>query len=334
MYNEETQKKIKRYFIQRFDMKKANPGWLLGTCPSCGKKLKFGINVSQNRVNCFVCGISNPLKIIMEVEGFSERREALSFIRAFENTEYLDFIEKDNHDKDVVDYKVGDCKLPEGYKSLILGDNLVAQCARNTLATRGFNINNLAMRGIGYVDKPKSRYFGYIIIPYYLNGNLIYFTSRKIFDIGPKFKNPTLEEANIGKTLLTYNADALAIYDTIHLVESATNSLTLGPRAIGLGGKKISPHQYSSILKSPVKNVNIFLDPDAITEALKLGLDLCHYKKVRVVLLPEDKDVNNIGKKASFELMKNTPFQTYNELFKRKLRINNEKRAFDTHNEI
>lgn len=318
MYNPEVQKKITQYFIQRFDMKKANPGWMLGTCPTCGKKLKFGINIKQNRTNCFVCGNSNPLQVIMEVEQFETRVEALNYIRAFESAEYLEFFEKDNEDKYQAPEE-GQVELPEGYNVITSGDNLVAQCAQKTLRRRGFNLNSLAVRGVGYVDKPGSRYMGYIIIPYYVGGSLVYFTARKIFDIGPKFKNPTLEEASIGKSLLTYNADALALYNQVHLVESATNSLTLGPRAIGIGGKKISTYQYSGILRSPVKILNIFLDPDAIKEALQLGLDLCNHKKVRVVLLPEEKDVNDIGKKWALELKKKTPIQTYQELLNRKL---------------
>lgn len=320
MYNENLSKKIKQYFIQRFDMKKANPGWMLGTCPTCGKRLKFGLNLSQNRTNCFVCGNSNPLQVIMEVENLETRVQALAYIRAFEEVEYLDFIEKDTEEK-IVSPEEGKVELPDGYKILTVGDNLVGQCARKYLGNRGFNIQSLALRGVGYVDKPKTRYFGYIVIPYYLAGKLIYFTTRKLFDIGPKFKNPTLEEASIGKTLLTYNADALAIYNQVHLVESATNSLTLGPRAIGLGGKKISNYQYSGILRSPVKIINIFLDPDALKEALKLGLDLCNHKQVRVVLLPQGKDVNDLGKKVALELKKNTSIQTYNELLKRKLNL-------------
>lgn len=318
MYNDEIKRKLRHYFSQRFEMKKANPGWLLGTCPYCNKKLKFGLNVEKNWARCFVCGNFKPLKVIMEVEELATLNQALNFIKAFEEAEtYLGSIKSEFEDLEIERVE-GNVKLPEGFTILELGNNLVGQCARAFLRKRGFNIRNLSLRGIGYVDKPGSRYFGYIIIPYYVLGQLVYFTSRKIFDIGPKFKNPTLEEASIGKSCLIYNADALATYSEINIVESATNSLTLGPRTIGIGGKSISSHQKSDILRSPVKTINIFLDSDAYLEALQLAMDFSHHKKVRLIKMPDEKDVNDIGKKASLELKKKTQILDYHQYLKLK----------------
>jgi DNA primase len=318
MYNQEIQKKLKSYFIQRLNLKPSNGKWLSGDCPECNKKLKLGVNIEENRVNCFVCGPSKPLEYLMRIEAIDNRAQAWQFIKAFESTDYLDRL-IDSFSKDEDERVINEVTLPEGFTLLSFGTNLVAQCARKFLKRRGFNIKTLTLQGIGFCDKPGTRYFGYLIIPYYMQGKLVYFTSRKILDIGPKFKNPKLEEVSLGKSLAMYNSDALAIYKEIHLVESATNALTLGQRAVGIGGKSISQNQLSSIIRSPVKIVNIFLDPDALKEAYTLGLKLATYKKVRVIELPFEKDVNDIGKKAALELKKQTPIMDYQQLYRKYL---------------
>jgi DNA primase len=186
---------------------------------------------------------------------------------------------------------------------------------------RGYDIDELALKGVGYCTK--GPYKGRIITPFYENGRVVYFNARKFIDVGEKHKNPSINEFGVGKSLLIYNVDALWLYNRTYLVESATNALTLGDRAIATGGKKLSNYQVSKIIKSPCKEVSIVLDKDAWWEALQLGLKLSPHKRVRLIEMPDDRDVNELGKKKSLKLIKKSKVLSYKEIYK--LFINTEK---------
>jgi hypothetical protein len=172
------------------------------------------------------------------------------------------------------------------------------------------------MKGFGYCIKGK--YQGYIIMPFYYQGNLVYFNARNYLSNGPKFNNPEIEEVGIGKSQLIYNIDALSLYDEVNTVESVFNAETLGDNTIATGGKIISNYQTATIIKSPVKRVTMILDPDALKESINEALKLSDYKEVRIVQLPEDKDVNDIGRlPTKIRIWKNR-FLSYNEILKMK----------------
>jgi DNA primase len=280
----------------------------------CGKELKMGVHISDRRVNCFSCGHKpEPLKFIAELEGLSTRNEVLRLLGSFDDTGYLDidFSYQRPDEKSI--------ELPDGYKLIGMGNSYTSKLVAQYMKKRGFSISSLQMAGVGYCGT--GEYANRIIIPYYSQGELIYFNARRYLDFGSKFKNPSYEELGIGKNTILYNSDALAIYKKVRIVESATNALTIGPTAIGTGGKALSKNQISSIVRSPVEKVSIMLDPDAYDKAIELGLELANYKKVKVVKFPEGKDVNDLGKKTTLELEKATPYKTYKELLKEKWEI-------------
>jgi DNA primase len=135
-------------------------------------------------------------------------------------------------------------------------------------------------------------------------------------------KNPPEEEFGIGKSNLIYNHDALYMYDKVYLVESITNAETLGDQAVAFQGKKLSEYQISNLIYSPCSKVVILLDDDAWEEAVQLAMRLVHYKRVKVVKMPEKQDVNDLGKKATLKLTKVVDYQRYMDLFKLKLNKN------------
>ena len=83
-------------------------------------------------------------------------------------------------------------------------------------------------------------------------------------------------------------------------------------------GKAISRYQLNELIKSPVKRFIILLDPDAISYAIDLALKLVNFKKVKVVQLPEGKDVNDLNKKNTLNLVYKTRYQGYKDLIKLK----------------
>lgn len=311
-YNKRLAGKIYTYFTTKANLKPYRRGWLKGNCPECGAIDKFGVNVGQNRTNCFKCGYNpKPLNVISNIEGHQEYSETHAFLGAFEEStnfyeEQVEILQQSKR-----------FKLPESYRLITLGDSDFSKICRYNLKKRGFNLNELALKGVGYCVKGEFSFR--IIIPYYINGKLVYFNARKVIgDDTSKFKNPPIDEVGIGKSLLIYNRDCLWVYKKVYMVESATNALTLGDRAFGIGGKVLSDSQLGEILKSPCEEVVIILDPDAWSWAIKAALKLVGHKKVRLILLPDDLDVNNIGKKATLKLVKESKLLKYTDIIKLK----------------
>lgn len=308
MYTSSIKGKITQYFKEKWSLRDYRNGWLKGECPYCGAE-KFGINVSKAKANCFKCGNKfNPLKCIMELENLDTKPQVYELLKTFEGVAFLEpKVEAREWHK---------ISLPESFKLLAFGNSILADHARNYMKKRGFNINSLSAKGIGYCVK--GPYAGFIIFPFYQKGKLIYFIGRQFIQLSEKFKNPSVEDFGIGKSQLTYNADSLAIYNKIYVVESITNCLTSGDNSVATLGKTISNYQLSMLHGSPCKKLVIGLDPDAILEAIKLALKVINHKKVKIIQFPEGKDINNLGKEWLKETEKKTPWLKYTDLLKLK----------------
>ena len=309
MLNKETKGKLYHYFTTKLGVRTYTRGWLKGNCPDCGRLDKYGINLGMNRTNCFVCGFHpSPLNLVSILEGFDNYTDVLRFLKAYEGKPYLEPVVKKVEQVNI--------SLPEGFKSLLIGDSKLALMARKYVEKRGFDVDEKAYEGWGYGTK--GDYFGCIVIPFYMGGKLIYYNARRFVGSGPKYINPSIDDFGIGKSLIMYHIDALAIYEEIYLVEGAINADTIGDQAIASGGKKISDYQISMIIKSDVERVNLLLDPDAILDAIKVAMSLSFYKKVRLVTWDGEEDVNDIGREETLKRVESTPWMSYNDLIKMK----------------
>lgn len=309
MINSNIKDKLHEYALKNLGMKPYVRGWLKGTCPSCGRTDKFGINLGMNRTNCFVCGYHpTPLTLVTDLENFSSFNETLQYFKTFEGVRYIEPKIERIEKKQV--------ELPEGYTNIALGHSRLGKTARAYVKRRGFDVHDAALKGWGYCNT--GDYAGYLILPFYTAGELTYFNGRLLVGIGPKYQNPRIEDFGTGKSLILYNADALFMYSEIYLLEGVFNAETLGANGIATGGKNISDYQISLINKSPVKRVIIVLDPDAIKNAIRIGLQLAFYKEVKIVTWDGDKDVNDIGKTEALRRIDKSPWLGYRDILKMK----------------
>ena len=311
MLNKDIKSKLYGYVTKRLGLREYRRGWLKGVCPNsvCGRSDKFGVNLLQNRTNCFVCGYHpSPIGLVMDLEGFSTFNEAKVFLKVYEGKEYLEPVVERIERINTV--------LPQGFKSLVLGNSMLGKNARSYVEGRGFDPEEMSYKGWGYGTL--GDYLGYIIMPFYTGGKLIYYNARRFAGSGPKYRNPAIEDFGIGKSLIVYNIDALAIYDQVYLAEGVINAETMGDQGIATGGKKISHYQISMIIKSDVEKVIILLDPDALEDAIRVGLELSYHKDMKIVVLPGNKDVNNLGNKKTTKLVEKSRWLNYNDLLKMK----------------
>jgi ribosomal protein S27AE len=318
IFNKDIKTKINEYLQKKLGMYDYSKGWLKGDCPSCGEH-KFGVNLQQNRSNCFKCGYNpQPLFLILETEKLTTITEVKALLNNLQGLAY--------YEEEQVPFEIKkDNILPEGYHNIRSGDSRIAKSVRNYVIKRGFNVSELSLAGFGYCTKDK--YFGYLIMPFYYDNLLVYFNARRFMGSGPKFNNPPIEDFGIGKSFIIYNRDALYLYDKIYLVESVTNARTLGDNSIGISGKVLSTYQLNDIIKSPCKKVVIGLDRDAIQYSIDIAYKLIDYKKVKVMVMPNEKDINDLGRKKSMLISRRSKYLDYQLLQKLKNKYIDEEKS-------
>lgn len=309
MYNDNLKSKFFTYINERIALKLSTKGYYRGDCPFCEGHYTFGINFDTGKSNCFKCdegktNLVGVVKFIANVKTFPEVVKALSMVDDY------GFIFKA---KKEVEEEVVPLELPEGYTRIDMGSGEYHRLVVNYLVKqRGLRKSLLIDRGIGY--STTGHHADYIIIPYINMGKLVYYTARRFIGSGPKFKNPEQTKHGIGKSQVIYNQDALLLYNKVRLVESATNALTLGERGVALGGKSLSPYQKWLILKAPVERYDIILDKDAELEAVELALSIVEHKETKVVFLPDNRDVNQLGRKLANRLIRENTYKNRKDL--------------------
>lgn len=245
--------KLYNYFKKRLGAFDYRNGWLrVPTCPYCHRENKLGINLSTYRTNCFRCGAHpSPTQLIMDVESLDTYHELLQLLNNGEFTE-LTFTEER---VELAERKP--VYLPEGFRLLTQGNSQLANSIRGYVRSRGFRCEDLAKRGVGYCTSED--YFGYLIIPFYHNGELRYFNARNVIGKGPRYNNPDKDLTGLGKGFIIFNQDALDLYNSIFICEGAINALTLGDRAIATMGKAVSTYQINQLIRSSAERFIILL---------------------------------------------------------------------------
>lgn len=288
----------------------------------------MGIHLENRKAHCFKClEAKSPIEVLMDIEGFKTFAEAAGFLQIQQEYEYYESYTRSPK------VEVRPIELPESFTLLSQGTSVYGKSARAYMIGRGFKIDKLALKGVGYCTH--GEYAGYIIFPFIRKGQLIYFQGRKYLANGPKMKNPPAEQYGIGKEQIIYNQDALFMYDRVYGVESITNAETLGDAAVATLGKHVSNYQLYNFIAAPCQRIILLMDPDAYKEAIETAMQIVNYKKVKVVKLPGDKDVNDLGRAKTLEFVKQSDYQGYNELFRLKLNINGDyKRPQHTYQRI
>lgn len=309
-YSREGLRRLNAFFQTYYGMQEYKHGWLKGTCPDCGRELKFGVNLLDNRTNCFVCGYHDkPTKAASFILKHDNLGQTLNFLSSYEGLGYF------KTEKIVVENlkTYGTISLPEGFRTLLPGNDAVGKAITRYVLSRGLDINTLNYKGFGYCLK--GVHFGRLIMPFKYKETLIYYHSRKVVGTsGEKFKNPDIKDNDVGKSLVIYNWDSLFYYNKIYIAESVINAETIGDECTAMGGKHLSAFQVTQLLKSPVSEFVFLLDPDAMDKTINLGYKFLGLKPFKIITFPEGKDVNDLGRDWVIQAEKETPYATQKTL--------------------
>lgn len=307
---------IKTYLVKRLGAFDYKHGWMrVPICPYCHRENKLGVNLSTNHCNCFRCGAHpSPTQLIMDIEGLDTYAELISLLNNGNFNELTFTEEKVELSESKPVY------LPDGFNNISFGTSTLAKSMQGYCRKRGFSVELLSKAGVGYCDS--GPLFGYLIIPFYYNGHLKYYNARNVIGNGPRYNNPNKDITGVGKEFIIFNHDALSMYRSVFICEGAINALTMGERGIATMGKSISRYQINEIIKSPVEHIIILLDSDAKDKAIDLALKLVNFKKVKVVLFPDERDVNDLGRSSVLRMIYSTHYKSYQELIQLKNSLN------------
>lgn len=312
-------RKIYAYLKSKFAIKKSTNGWFTTRCPfECpnAKSNKFCFSIEREQVKCWQCAYKcSVADFVMDYEQI-KYKEAKHLIQ---NQEFIGLVDAEVL-QSVRVVQQSSVELPAGFNSILDGETVLGRRARNYLAGRGFNLEELDARGFGYCDQhteeKNNDYFGYIIIPFKRNGQLQYFIGRDF--LGNQFlryKNPETAAFGVGKADLLYNEDALDMYDEIWLLEGCFDAETIGPEAVASMGWSLSTLQKSKLLRSGCKRLVFCPDKRNATEdfyqlAVRAAVDFTDHKDVYVIntdhIPGSGKDVNDLGREAFLRERKKT----------------------------
>jgi DNA primase len=181
-------------------------------------------------------------------------------------------------------------RLPEGF-TLFKDSSLVYPVRRqayNYLKQRGITDEMIEKYGMGFCDRGK--FTGRVIIPSYdSEGELTYFIARSWNPhTKAKYMNPeaSKDEIIFNESLIDWGKD-------VYLCEGVFDALFL-PNSIAMLGKHMSELLLNTLYEKAKGNIIIALDGDAFKDAVRLYEELnggVLYGKIKVLKLPEDKDV-------------------------------------------
>lgn len=251
-------------------------------CPVCDEgrgKGNFEVNLDKSVYHCWSCGDSEgthgPLGKLFDNYGNKKQKKLYLLVRP----EEIKVREK----------KVKKLTLPEGYTKFKDSNPIypVYKQAKNYLSSRGITDEIIEKYQIGFCDRGECS--GRIIVPSYDQNNVLnYYVARSWGNTKFKYKNPTAE-----KDKIIFNEHLINWDEDIYIVEGVFDAFFL-PNPIPMLGKHLSEYLFESLYTKSKKNVIICLDGDAWTNANKLYRELnggALYNRVKIVKLPEDKDV-------------------------------------------
>lgn len=173
------------------------------------------------------------------------------------------------------------------------------------LKRRGVEHDDILRYNIGYCSDGK--FTQHIIVPSYDSDNkLNFFIGRKYYDDDSpyRYRKPDCDMDIVGfENLLNYNCD-------VNLCEGVFDAFAIRNNAIPLFGKYPSKKLQEKIITNGVKRVNMILDDDAETDAIKNCELLMKYGVDIHLVKLQGKDPSKLGFKKVHELIRNSfPFE-------------------------
>lgn len=214
-----------------------------------------------------------------------------------------------------VDEEYDDVRLPEEFKSMCVpSKNPEYRNALAYLKRRGISEEDMLRYNIGYCEE--GEYENHIIIPSYdAMGNLNFFVGRRYYtdDPGIPHKKPEASMNIIGfESFINYT-------EPLNICEGAFDAIAIRNNAIPLFGKGLSDKLREAIIVNKCKRVNMILDNDAISMAIK-NCEIFMRDGVSIYFVElNDKDPSKMGFEKIHQLIRESEEFTQEDRLKRAL---------------
>ena len=297
-------------------------GWIQFCCPCCAErkcvesdgKYNLEVNIEKGVYHCWVCGDTDDMKgkISQLIRKYGNQQllsEYYTIIKNIKESSLYCLYGGDKFNDDFID-DVQEVYLPFGCKPITKEDKN-AEEAYEYLIKRGLDEYFIKTYNLKYIgdDEKKPVMKNRIIIPSYdMYGNLNYWVGRDYRgDAFLRYKNPKIE-----KTKFIFNEKFVNWYENITLVEGVFDHMVV-PNSIPLLGKTLNRDSihYEMLLQRAKANINIFLDDDALDNAMKMYkfLNKSVLKdRVRLIRCPNGYDASSLyqekGKEGIIEVMR------------------------------
>lgn len=319
------------------DGKNVGPNDVNVDCPWCGADKHLGIHKKAGWLNCWVCDLEilkSTLARLSMKSNYTYKPRFMDYVAEMEDITRWQAKEllKDYTNRttlapvntwepvDKVKLPVYTFSFDDPENPFVDTDSHVWHCrdwAYNYLSGRGFGVNHIQRYGLKFTSewasKGEEATANRIIIPVYYKKELISWLGRD-YTGHPgrsRYHNNPADKARIRMSQVLYNVDNFVAKGHTHarLVEGALDVWRLGSSSLALLRSKLSRKQLLLLVKMGVQTISVILDRDAYGRAEKACQELSgHIRRIKLVDLPDDRDVAERTRKEIFQLEENTDY--------------------------
>lgn len=286
--------------------KNVSTGWINIQCRFCGDETNhLGIRLSDLTANCWKCGRKNLISVIKEAASVSYK-EAKEIFKRLEPTGTI------TKQKDE-DLRIKHLKSVGSDSFVRLPPDITRvfpKLHRDYLKKRRFDYRQLIRKyQIKAVYNSADNYAFRIIIPIFVNGTMVSFTSRDVSGYADvRYLHASLSECHTRPKDLIYNFDTIPKGGKAILVEGVFDAWRLGKGAICSFGTQLSGKQLVELSKMELNHLFIFFDQDksGIASAKALSRVVAPLaKQVELITIPKHKgDPDDMSKEEADLLMR------------------------------
>jgi len=274
------------------DHKHTREGWTQVRCPFCSGHdgWHLGYEHATGRFTCWRCGWHHPIEVLQTLAD-ATKNQAYALLRKYKQRA------SERQQVAAVRYS-SKCVLP-------LGSEAMTKRHKRYLEERDFDADKLAaeygLLGTGPIGLFKHR----VVIPIYLNGELISYQARDITGHSDlRYRTCRLEDSVYNLKHSLYNIDR-ATSESVVVVEGVTSIWRLGYNSVATYGIKFTIQQVQMLRQ--FKRVFVFFDPNesqARLQARKLADALSMFCDVEILDIDADIDPAELEQEDADALMK------------------------------
>lgn len=308
-------------FIGKADNSTGSPEFIYH-CPVCKhhkKKLQIHLDRDSKTFgywNCWTCTPKSSGKNVLSLLNLISKHKRVLKDDIDDLKSMLPNTNRNNFNITVNEETERVITLPQEFKSLTKKseDPEYKNALYYAINVRKLTPQDIIRYNIGYCDS--GRYSGRLIIPSYdSNFELNYFQARAYYkEDQMRYNNPKIDYNSIigFESMIDWNSP-------ITLVEGALDAIGVRQNCIPSFGKNVSDKLRLKILEMNVRDINIFLDPDAIKNSIDLAKEfLSSGRRVKMIISKGD-DPSKMGYKRCTELIKNSKIVNEYDLMKLRL---------------